>query len=121
MLELPAVLDADRDADKMDRHVQRQLVIHADFIKIGMIIFPTDRFDLQFLDQGKLAHRFFSLDEQLDEDIFPLLLDDLLQIVRVDRQMDRLLAAAVKHGRDQPVFPGSPRRTLAGFAAWKGF
>ncbi len=72
MLEFTAVLDADRGTDETERDIERQFVVHADFIKIGMIEPSADRFDLQFLDQGELFLRFLSLDEQFDEDIFLL-------------------------------------------------
>ena len=101
MLEFPAVLNADGDAGETDGDIERQLVIHADFIKIDMIEPSADRFDLQLLDQGEFFQLFLSLDQQLDEDIFLLRLDHLQQISRIDRQVNGLLAAAVKHGRDQ--------------------
>ena len=121
MLKLPPLLEADRDAGETKGNIHRQFVVHADFIKIGMIKPPADRLDLEFLDQGELFQALFSFDEQFDEDVFFLGLYDLQKVGHVHRQRDSLLAAAVKNGGNQSFLSETSCRSLAGFFAGTGF
>ena len=120
MLELPSVLDADRVAYEAERDIDRQFVVHTDFIKIGMPEASADRLDLKLLYQGELFQRLLSFDEQFDEDVFLLGLYDLQKIGRIDREGNRLLTAAVEHSGDQSRLSETSGRSLAGFFAGTG-
>ena len=121
MLKLAAVHNAHGNAGEMEGNIERQPVIHADFIKIRVIEPPADRFDLQLLDQGKFFQIFLSIDPKFDEDIFFFRSDNLAQFCRIHRKVNGLLTAAVKHGRDQSFLPETPCRPLAGLIADTGF
>src|SRR3989339_78711 len=85
MLELPAVFNSDWSAYKTERDIDRQFMVHPDFIKIGMVEASADRFDLQLLDHGELFQTLLAFDEQFDEDVFFPGLYDLRKIGHIHR------------------------------------
>ena len=113
----PSDLDGGGDADRDERHVDRQLLGHPHQEQVDVERAAVDRVDLDPVDEDRAG--LAAVDRQVDQGVRAGVPAQLLELVGVDRHVVGAFAVAVDHGR-QPAGVAQAADLLAGDLAMLG-